>query len=72
MNAIEFKTILAGNAIKIPESFQSELSLSKDKPVRVIVIIDELEKHEDIGFKILSGNQSPKGLNQNDSFYNGL
>ena len=43
MRAVEFEAELIDNTITIPENFQGELALSKDKYVRVIVMIDELE-----------------------------
>ena len=51
MKAVEFETELSDNTINIPENFRLELSLSKDKHVRVIVLIDDLEKNEEAAFK---------------------
>ena len=50
MKAVEFETELVNNTINIPENFQLELSLSKDKHVRVIVLIDDVENHEETDF----------------------
>ncbi|HEY8780410.1 MAG TPA: hypothetical protein VIM16_02245 [Mucilaginibacter sp.] len=72
MRAVEFETELSDNTIKIPESFQLELSLSKDKHVRVIVLIDEFEKNEEAEFKNMLNNQFLKGYDEKDSVYDNL
>jgi hypothetical protein len=72
MKAVEFETELSDNTILIPESFQLELSLSKDKHVRVIVLIDEFEKNEETEFTILSRDQFLKGYDKSDSVYDTL
>ena len=51
MKAVEFEAELSRDRINIPENFRLELSLSKDKHVRVIVLIDDLEKDEEAAFK---------------------
>jgi len=72
MKAVEFETELTGNTIKIPESFHLELSLTKDKHVRVIVLIDELEKNEEFEFKSIAANQFLKGYDEADSIYDSM
>lgn len=72
MKAVEFETELTNNTIQIPENFQLELSLSKDKHVRVIVLIDELEQSDETEFKMLSRDQFLKGYDGSDSVYDNL
>lgn len=72
MKAVEFETELSDNTIKIPENFQLELSLSKDKHVRVIVLIDEFKKNEEAEFKNMLDNQFLKGYDETDSVYDNL
>jgi hypothetical protein len=73
MKAVEFETELTDNTITIPENFQLELSLSKDKHVRVIVLIgDDIEKSEEAEFKKMLSNQFLKGYDEADSVYDNL
>jgi hypothetical protein len=72
MKALEFETEVINNTIEIPEKFQSELSLSKDKFVRVIVMIDELDKNEEIELKKAVANQFLKGYDEHDAIYDDL
>ena len=72
MKAVEFETELTNNTITIPENFQLELSLTKDKHVRVIVLIDDFEKSEEAEFKNMLNNQFLKGYDEMDSVYDNL
>jgi uncharacterized protein involved in tellurium resistance len=72
MRAVEFETEVINNTITIPENFQVELSLSKDKHVRVIVMIDEFDKSEESSFKNTVKNQFLKGYDETDSVYDNL
>jgi hypothetical protein len=72
MKAVEFESELSDNTIKIPENFQLELSLSKDKHVRVIVLIDEFETNEEAEFKNMASAQFLKGYDETDSVYDKL
>ncbi len=72
MKAIEFEAELINNTINIPEDFQLELSLSKDKHVRVIVLIDDIEKNGDIEFNKMLTNQFLKGYDETDAVYDDL
>jgi hypothetical protein len=72
MKAVEFETELSDNTIKIPENFQLELSLSKDKHVRVIVLIDDFEKDDEAEFKSVLKNQFLKGYSETDEIYDNL
>ena len=72
MKAVEFESELSDNMIKIPENFQLELSLSKDKHVRVIVLIDEVEKDDETEFKNLTAAQFLNGYDESDAVYDNL
>ncbi|MGF7079151.1 hypothetical protein [Mucilaginibacter sp. UYCu711] len=70
MRAVEFETEVINNTITIPENFQVELALSKDKHVRVIVMVDELG--EEAQFKNELNEQFLKGYDEADSVYDNL
>ncbi len=70
MRAVEFETEVINNTITIPENFQDELALSKDKHVRVIVMVDELT--EESRFKNALNQQFLKGYDEADSVYDNL
>ena len=72
MKAVEFETELTDNTIQIPENFQLELSLSKDKHVRVIVLIDEFEKNDEIEYKNMLRDRFLSGYDESDSVYDNL
>ncbi|MDF2431913.1 MAG: hypothetical protein JWP44_1544 [Mucilaginibacter sp.] len=72
MKAVVFETELSDNTINIPENFRSELSLSKDKHVRVIVLIDDFEKNEEAAFKKMVSAQFLNGYDDTDSVYDSL
>ena len=72
MKAVEFETELSDNTIKIPENFRLELSLSKDRHVRVIVLIDDFEKNEEAAFKNMVSAQFLNGYDDTDSVYDNL
>jgi hypothetical protein len=72
MKAVEFETEFSDNTINIPESFRLELSLSKDKHVRVIVLIDDLENNEEATFKNIVSAQFLNGYDDTDSVYDNL
>jgi uncharacterized protein involved in tellurium resistance len=72
MKAVEFETELLDDTIKIPENFRLELSLSKDKHVRVIVLIDDFDKDEEAKFKSVLNNQFLKGYSEIDEIYDNL
>lgn len=72
MKAVEFETELSDNTIKIPENFRLELSLSKDKHVRVIVLIDDIENSEEAAFKSMASSQFLNGYDDTDSIYDNL
>jgi hypothetical protein len=72
MKAVEFEAELSDNTINIPENFRLELSLSKDKHVRVIVLIDDLEQSEEAAFKTMASTQFLNGYDDTDSVYDSL
>jgi len=72
MRAVEFEAELIDNTIKVPESFRGELSLSKDKHVRVIVMIDESELNEERELRRAINNQFLKGYDETDAIYDNL
>ena len=69
MKAVEFETEVVNNTIEIPEKLQLELSLSKDKHVRVIVMVDEIDQKEEISLKKSLSDQFLKGYDETDAIY---
>jgi hypothetical protein len=67
MKAVEFKSKLKGKSIIVPDNISSELSEGKD--VRVIILLDEIDKEEEDDFRNLSANQFLSGYSESDSIY---
>ncbi len=66
MKTIEFKTKIINNIIKIPDRFKKNIS-SKEKKVRVILLLEESEDEQD--FQILTQQQFLKGYSDSDAIY---
>ena len=60
MRAVEFKTKLKNNRIQIPKKLHKQVNASKNKDVRVIVLIDDQSQNEN-DFQLLSTEQFLKG-----------
>jgi len=69
MKAIEFKSKIKNNQIQIPKKAQSELTIDKNKDVRVIVLIDDSEIYDSIVFQESARDQFLKGYSDTDSVY---
>lgn len=69
MIAIEFKSKIKNNQIQIPKKAQSELTIDKNKDVRVIVLIDDTEIYDSIVFQESARDQFLKGYSDTDSVY---
>lgn len=69
MRAIEFKSKIKNNQIKIPAKLQSELKSTEDKDVRVIVLIDDSEKADNYIFQRTAQRQFLQGYADSDSIY---
>ncbi len=70
MKALEFEAELKDNQIHIPSDMQFELAHSKDKFVRVILLIEESEDfHGDRVFRQSAKDQFLKGYAESDSVY---
>jgi len=67
MKAIEFKAKMKNRLIKVPKNISADLS--EDKEVRVIVLLEEIEKHEDNSFRKLSKQQFLAGYSDSDAIY---
>jgi len=67
MRAVEFKTKLKNNRIQIPKKLHKQVNTSKNKDVRVIVLMDEQNQKDD--FQFLSREQFLKGYAKTDSVY---
>jgi hypothetical protein len=69
MRALEFKTRIRNNHIQIPAEIQSELRTNKDKDIRVIVLLDDPDNHDDFVFQKTTSEQFLKGYADSDSVY---
>ena len=66
MRAIEFKSKIRENKILIPRKMQSELIFEGDKPVRVIVFVEDFEEK---AYRQMTKSQFLKGYADSDSIY---
>jgi hypothetical protein len=69
MKALEFKAKIKNNRIQIPVRIQSELETNQDRDVRVIVLIDDSEKNDDLMVKQAASAHFLKGFAKSDSIY---
>ncbi|MGB3777814.1 MAG: hypothetical protein WA960_05615 [Tunicatimonas sp.] len=70
MKALEFEAELRDNQIRIPDNMQLELVHSKDKSVRVILLIEDSDNFDDDHtFRQLAKEQFLKGYAESDSVY---
>jgi hypothetical protein len=69
MKALEFKTRIKNNRIQIPLRIQSELKTNQDRDVRVIVLIDDSEKNNDLIVKQAAAAHFLQGFAESDSIY---
>jgi len=69
MKALEFKTRIKNNRIQIPLKIQSELESNQDRDVRVIVLIDDSEKKDDLMIKEAIAGHFLQGFADTDSIY---
>jgi len=65
MKAVEFKTRLKDNVIRVPEN----LNLSENKDVRVILLFEEKENQDAGDFRNLVNEQFLAGYSESDSIY---
>ena len=66
MRAIEFKSKIRENKILIPRRMQSELFFEGDKPVRVIVFVEDFEEK---AYRQMTKSQFLKGYADSDAIY---
>ncbi len=69
MRAVEFKTKLRNNRIQIPKKLHKQVNTSKNKDVRVIVLMDERSQNEKDEFQLLFTEQFLRGYAKTDSVY---
>ena len=69
MRAIEFKTKIKNDQIQIPVGVQSELRSNKDKDIRVIVLLDEIDRRDDLCFQDTATAKFFEGYAESDSIY---
>lgn len=75
MEALEFVTKIQDNQILVPERIRTELETSKNKSIRVIVLIEEDTENDfrfDSDIKQTLQNQFLKGYADSDSIYDNL
>ncbi len=69
MKALEFKAKIKNNSIQIPLRIQSELKPNQDRDVRVIVLIDDSEKNDNLIVKEAAAAHFLQGFAESDSIY---
>lgn len=69
MRALAFKSKIKNNQISIPARIQSELKDKQDKNVKVIVLIEDKDQSEDLGFKETTQRQFLEGYSDSDAIY---
>jgi hypothetical protein len=69
MRAIEFKTKIKNDQIQIPAGVQLELSTNRNNDIRVIVLIDDIDKREDMVFDKTVKDHFLEGYAESDSLY---
>lgn len=69
MKALEFKTKIKNNRIRIPLRMQSEIQTNQDRDVRVIGLIDDAEKSDDPVVKQAAATHFLQGFAETDSIY---
>ena len=67
MKAVEFKTKLKHQSIRVPDKFRSAINENKD--VRVIILFDEDNSADTDDFKNLVNEQFLEGYSDSDSVY---
>jgi len=65
MKAVEFKTRMKHNVIRVPEN----LKLSENKDVRVILLFEEQENQDATDFRNIVNEQFLAGYSESDSIY---
>jgi len=69
MKALEFKTKIKNNRIRIPLRIQSELRPDQHREVRVIVLIDDSDKSDDLMVKEATEEHFFQAYAESDSIY---
>ena len=69
MKAIEFKSKLSKTKILIPKEIQPELQNAVEKNVRVMILFDDSDDHDNLTFKQATTEQFLKGYADSDSIY---
>lgn len=69
MKALEFQSKIEGDQFKIPIGIRSKLKTNQNKDVRVIVLIDDSEIHDDLAFGQIAEEQFLNGYAEADSIY---
>lgn len=69
MKVIDFKTKIGKQAIHIPKKFQAELKDADEKPVRVVIFLDDSDTSIDQNLRSGTTEQFLKGYEDADSIY---
>ena len=69
MKVLEFKTKIKNNQILIPTGVEPDLRNIRNKDIRVIILVDDYEDHDDNIFREATYNQFLKGYAASDSIY---
>ncbi|GGE25421.1 hypothetical protein [Psychroflexus planctonicus] len=69
MKAVEFKTKIKDNQIKIPKKMLSKFDFNHNENIRVIVLLDDQDTIDEQIFKEATKKQFLKGYADSDSIY---
>lgn len=69
MKALEFKSKIKGDSIKIPRKIQDQLSNNQNVDVKVIMLINENQIKDEQLFKETAANKFFKGYADSDAIY---
>ena len=69
MKAVEFKTKIKNNRIEIPKKLHKQVISSKNRDVRVIVLMEDINQKAKDNFSSFASEQFLRGYAKTDSVY---
>jgi len=69
MRALEFKSKIRDNRILIPRRMQTELTTKSEKPVRVVIFMEDSDVYDEQTYRQMAQKQFLEGYADSDSIY---
>jgi len=69
MRALEFKSKIKDNRISIPRRLRHEFFAGSERPVRVVVYVEDSDVYDEKAFRKMTANQFLNGYAETDSVY---